>query len=168
MMKNNDRAALKMKHWQQHQKLIKWLTAARRRAGLRQVDLGKQMGHSQAWMARVEAGGRRIDVNEFLMLAQLLRFDPCKAMRSISSLLLLLLALSASSALAQGQVTIYKPGGSVAGRAVTAPGGGTTFYDAGGNVAGKASTSPSGTTTFYDARGNVTGRAASAPSSGRK
>lgn len=48
-----------------------------------QADLAKQLGEYQSFVARLESGQRRIDVVEFLALADALKFDPCKALRAI-------------------------------------------------------------------------------------
>lgn len=43
--------------------------------GLTQVDLAERLGEYQSFVARLEAGQRRIDVVEFLELAEALDFD---------------------------------------------------------------------------------------------
>lgn len=63
--------------------LIEFLISRREAAGLTQADLAKQLGEYQSFVARLESGQRRIDVVEFLALADALKFDPCKALRAI-------------------------------------------------------------------------------------
>jgi transcriptional regulator with XRE-family HTH domain len=59
-----------------HRRLVALLTEARRRSGMRQVEVAKKLGHSQTWIARVESGERRIDVVEFYRMARLYDLDP--------------------------------------------------------------------------------------------
>lgn len=71
-------------HTKCHKRLVELLIAERKRAGIRQTELAKALGHSQTWIARMEAGGRRIDVVEFLILANRIGFNPAKAIRLLS------------------------------------------------------------------------------------
>ena len=59
-----------------HKRLVSLLTEARRRTGLRQAEVAKKLGRSQAWMSRIEHGEHRIDVIEFHRLALLFGLDP--------------------------------------------------------------------------------------------
>jgi transcriptional regulator with XRE-family HTH domain len=68
-----------------HKLLVSSLVDERRRAGLRQVDLAKQLKQSQSWIARLESGDRRIDVIEFLELAKAIGFDPVRLVRLLLS-----------------------------------------------------------------------------------
>ena len=52
-------------------------------SGLTQAQLAKRLGVYQSFVARLESGQRRIDVVEFLALAEVLRFDPAKAVLSL-------------------------------------------------------------------------------------
>jgi ribosome-binding protein aMBF1 (putative translation factor) len=70
-------------HTRRHKRLIALLVAARHKAGLRQIDLAIELKRPQSWVARIEAGGRRIDVVEFLQLATLIGFDPITMMRKL-------------------------------------------------------------------------------------
>jgi transcriptional regulator with XRE-family HTH domain len=66
-----------------HKTLIKLIKAERQRAGIRQAALAKQMKKQQNWISRLEKGDRRIDVCQFLQLADLIGFDPIEALRTI-------------------------------------------------------------------------------------
>jgi transcriptional regulator with XRE-family HTH domain len=66
-----------------HRALVSLLVAKRGEAGLTQVDLAKQLGEHQSFVARLESGQRRIDVVEFLKLAELLKFDPASAIEAV-------------------------------------------------------------------------------------
>lgn len=59
-------------------KLRKLLTAARKKAGLRQTDVAKKMGKPQPFMSRFEIGERQLEVAEFIELAEILGVDPAK------------------------------------------------------------------------------------------
>jgi transcriptional regulator with XRE-family HTH domain len=67
-----------------HRALIDLLIAKREAAGLTQADLAKRLGEYQSFVARLESGQRRVDVVEFIELANLLSFDPAKAIRIIA------------------------------------------------------------------------------------
>ena len=62
-----------------HQALIDLLIEKREAAGLTQSDLATRLGEYQSFVARLESGQRRVDVVEFLDLAEALGFDPAKA-----------------------------------------------------------------------------------------
>lgn len=63
-----------MKIWR-HQRLAELIGGKRKAAGLRQVQLAKKLKRSQAWIARLESGHRRIDVIELIELADAIGFD---------------------------------------------------------------------------------------------
>lgn len=62
------------------------LIAARKKAGITQVDLAAQLGVSQTWIVRMESGGRRIDVVEFMALSKAIGFNPMKAIKTLAQL----------------------------------------------------------------------------------
>jgi len=68
-----------------HKALIALIKAERQRAGIRQATLAKQMKKQQNWISRLEKGDRRIDVCQFLQLADLIGFDPVEALRTIDA-----------------------------------------------------------------------------------
>lgn len=68
---------------ERHKALIALLIEKREAAGLTQSDLAAKLGEYQSFVARLESGQRRIDVVEFLAFAELLGFDPEKAIRQI-------------------------------------------------------------------------------------
>ena len=63
--------------------LIEFIVSRREVSGLTQAELAKRLGEYQSFVARLESGQRRVDVVEFLSLAEVLKFDPAKALRSI-------------------------------------------------------------------------------------
>ena len=54
---------------QQHQRLCELLVAARKEAGLTQVEVADRLGKPQSFVAKYEGGERRLDVIEFLAVA---------------------------------------------------------------------------------------------------
>jgi transcriptional regulator with XRE-family HTH domain len=66
-----------------HKALIELLIAKREAAGMTQTDLAEKLGEYQSFVARLESGQRRVDVVEFIELANALKFDPVKAMAKL-------------------------------------------------------------------------------------
>jgi transcriptional regulator with XRE-family HTH domain len=69
-----------------HDALIKFLIERRLTAGLTQAQLANQLGQYQSYVARLESGQRRVDVIEFLTLADSLNFDAVKAIAALKGL----------------------------------------------------------------------------------
>lgn len=67
-----------------HRQLVETLVTERKRAGITQVNLAEQLGVSQTWIVRLEGGGRRIDVVEFMALAEAIGFSPAKIIRELA------------------------------------------------------------------------------------
>lgn len=68
---------------ERHKALIDLLIQKREAAGLTQADLADRLGEYQSFVARLESGQRRIDVVEFLDLAEALGLDPAKAVAAL-------------------------------------------------------------------------------------
>lgn len=66
-----------------HEALIAYLIEAREQAGLTQTELADKLGEYQSFVARLESGQRRVDVVEFLELAEVLGFDASNAIKSL-------------------------------------------------------------------------------------
>ncbi len=56
---------------------------ARERSGLTQSDLAERLGRYQSVVAAIEGGGRRVDLVEFLDIAEALDFDPAAMLEAI-------------------------------------------------------------------------------------
>ena len=65
--------------------MVALLIDKRKAAGLTQDDLAKAMGEHQSFVARLESGQRRIDVIEYVTLAQVIGFDPTEALKQLIS-----------------------------------------------------------------------------------
>jgi transcriptional regulator with XRE-family HTH domain len=61
-----------------HAKLGEWLAETRNALGMSQVQFAKQVGKTQSFIAKTETGERRLDVIEFIQLAQALGTSPRK------------------------------------------------------------------------------------------
>lgn len=56
--------------------LLSTLVAARKRAGVTQVELAARLGKPQPFVSYVERGERRVDVIEFYAIARALGLEP--------------------------------------------------------------------------------------------
>jgi transcriptional regulator with XRE-family HTH domain len=63
-----------------HKALIGLLVERREALGMTQTQLAERLGEYQSFVARLESGQRRVDVVEFLELAEVLGFDAGKAL----------------------------------------------------------------------------------------
>jgi transcriptional regulator with XRE-family HTH domain len=59
------------------------LVAAREKAGLTQQQLADRLGKPQSFISKYEGGERRIDVIEFIQIADALNMDASRAIRDI-------------------------------------------------------------------------------------
>lgn len=56
--------------------LLETMVAARKEAGVTQVELGERLGRRQTFVSLIERGERRLDVIEFYAVARALGHDP--------------------------------------------------------------------------------------------
>lgn len=66
-----------------HARLLQLLVAAREKSGLTQQQLADRLGKPQSFISKYEGGGRRIDVIEFLAIAEALEMDASRAIREV-------------------------------------------------------------------------------------
>jgi transcriptional regulator with XRE-family HTH domain len=66
-----------------HKALIAILTQRREAAGMTQTQLADKLGEYQSFIARLESGQRRVDLVEFLELAEVLEFDAGKVLAAM-------------------------------------------------------------------------------------
>ena len=66
-----------------HIRLLELLLAAREKAGLTQQQLADRLGKPQSFISKYEGGERRIDVIEFIAIADALQMDPSRAIRDV-------------------------------------------------------------------------------------
>lgn len=67
-------------------RLIQLIVDKRREAGMSQADLAEALDRYQSVVAAIESGGRRIDVVEFLELAEVIGFDPHEVLRDVAQI----------------------------------------------------------------------------------
>lgn len=65
--------------------MIELLVAARKDAGITQVELGKRIGQRQTFVSKFELGERRLDVAEFVAVSRAIGADPHEIIRSAES-----------------------------------------------------------------------------------
>jgi len=66
-----------------HKALIAILIEKREAIGMKQAEVADKLGEYQSFVARVESGQRRVDVIEFLDLAEILGLDPKKVIAEL-------------------------------------------------------------------------------------
>ena len=66
-----------------HKFLVELIVKKREALHMSQVELAEKLGQYQSFVARLESGQRRIDVIEFIQLADLLQFDAGKAIAAL-------------------------------------------------------------------------------------
>ncbi len=64
-------------------RLIQLIVDKRKEAGMSQSDLAEALDRYQSVVAAIESGGRRVDVVEFLELAEVIGFDPHEIIREV-------------------------------------------------------------------------------------
>ena len=63
--------------------LAEILRDERKKKGIRQTALARQLRQRQNWISRLEAAQRRVDVCEFLVLADAIGFDPIATLQRL-------------------------------------------------------------------------------------
>ena len=66
---------------EKHQRLCNLLIKARRKRGLTQEQVAKALGRPQSFVAKYEVGERRLDLLEFLEVADALRLNPARLIK---------------------------------------------------------------------------------------
>ena len=61
------------------------LIEARKAQGLKQTELAKLLGRSQAFVSNYERGQRRIDVAEFIEIARMVGLNPVTVIRELTA-----------------------------------------------------------------------------------
>lgn len=67
-------------------RLIQLIVDKRREAGMSQAELAEALDRYQSVVAAIESGGRRVDVVEFLELAEVIGFDPHEVLRDVAEI----------------------------------------------------------------------------------
>lgn len=82
-MAKKARGLTKSLYLPEHRALCEVLVAARRRAGLTQDSVSKRLKRPQSFVAKYEGGERRLDVIEFIAIAEALEADPVRLLRQL-------------------------------------------------------------------------------------
>jgi ribosome-binding protein aMBF1 (putative translation factor) len=67
-------------------RLIQLIVDKRKEADMSQSDLAEALDRYQSVVAAIESGGRRVDVIEFLELAEVIGFDPHEIIREVAAI----------------------------------------------------------------------------------
>ncbi len=70
---------------EEYKALLRTLIAARRHSGLTQQEVAARLGKPQSYVSKIERGERRMDVVEFLRLAEATNLDIAVALQSAES-----------------------------------------------------------------------------------
>ena len=70
-------------HTKAQRAFCRLMIAARKSAGLTQVDLARRLNKPQSFVAKIEAGERRVDVVELLVLAAALDIDASSLIKKL-------------------------------------------------------------------------------------
>ena len=73
-------------HSARHRRLVELLIEQRKAAGLTQANVAKALNRHQPHIANIESGERRVDVVEFLELAQVIGFEPNAILNAVSEI----------------------------------------------------------------------------------
>lgn len=66
-----------------YEKFCQLLVEERKRAKLTQADVAKLLRKHQSYVSKYECGERRLDVLEFLDIAQAIGFEPAKLIKKL-------------------------------------------------------------------------------------
>jgi transcriptional regulator with XRE-family HTH domain len=72
-------------HTAEYRRFAAALAEARRASGLSQYALADRLGVPQFFISKYESGRRRLDVIEFLRIAQAIGIDPAEFLRSLGA-----------------------------------------------------------------------------------
>ena len=78
MSESSRRASQKAQREQWHHAAVAIIAASRRDADVKQADLAAKLGWSRSKVAKIEAGERRIELPDFILIAKALGIEPEK------------------------------------------------------------------------------------------
>ncbi|MFO1530728.1 MAG: helix-turn-helix transcriptional regulator [Kiritimatiellia bacterium] len=76
-------SAHKTIHSERYERFRRMLVAERERAGFTQIQLAEALGRPQSFVSKYETGERRIDVEEFIQIAEALQADASGLIRAL-------------------------------------------------------------------------------------
>ncbi|WP_112977504.1 helix-turn-helix domain-containing protein [Agrobacterium pusense] len=71
-----------------HRALIDLIIDKRKAAGLKQEDVAKALGQTQPWVAHLEGYERRVDVIEYVRIAEIVGFDASAELQKLIPVIL--------------------------------------------------------------------------------
>jgi transcriptional regulator with XRE-family HTH domain len=83
----HDRVSTKAKLANELRILGNLLARSRERAGLKQFDVAARLSLPPSYLSKVENGTRRLDVIEFVQIANAMNVDPAEIMRELETAL---------------------------------------------------------------------------------
>jgi transcriptional regulator with XRE-family HTH domain len=69
-----------------HRALIELIIKRREAIGMTQTEFARRLGEYQSFVGRLESGQRRVDVVEFIELAEALGFDPARMISGLKKI----------------------------------------------------------------------------------
>lgn len=69
----------------QYERFRDLIVAARKAAGLTQVEVASRLKRPQSYVSKYESGVRRLDVVEFLAVARAVGFDPARFIEELNA-----------------------------------------------------------------------------------
>jgi transcriptional regulator with XRE-family HTH domain len=77
---------MKPKSRKTYKRFQELLVEARKKSGLSQQEVADRLGRPQTYVSKCELGMRRMDVVEFIEIAQVIGFDPLVFLRKLLSI----------------------------------------------------------------------------------
>jgi transcriptional regulator with XRE-family HTH domain len=68
----------------QHKVFCQLLSDARIKAGLTQHELARRLSRPQSFVAKIEAGERRVDTIELIAISRAIGIDPCRIIKKLA------------------------------------------------------------------------------------
>jgi transcriptional regulator with XRE-family HTH domain len=69
-----------------HRALIDLIIRRRKSVGMTQTEFARRLAEYQSFVVRLESGERRVDVVELIQIAEVLGFDPAKAVSGLKKI----------------------------------------------------------------------------------
>ena len=69
---------------EQYAKFRELLIQYRQRISFTQAQLAQALNRPQSFVSKYESGERRLDIIEFLEIAEILQFDPCELLKRVN------------------------------------------------------------------------------------
>lgn len=74
---------MKSVYTSRYSEFLKLIISARKQAGFTQQQLAQKLKKPQSYISKYERGERRLDVVEFLEIAEIIDIQPCEVLRKL-------------------------------------------------------------------------------------